>query len=100
MENLRSEPRFIAHQSVTIDLLDSGGVADSAGTIVDFSEHGIGLEAEAALASGARVRLRWDRGSVVGEVRYCRQTLGKFRIGIKIASIVATEEQAAEPGAA
>jgi hypothetical protein len=89
MHNRRSEPRFPADQPVTVTAMDAAHEQSGAGTIVDYSASGIGLEVEFSLTTGCRVKIQWPRGQVLGEVRYCRQKApGSFRAGVKITEVV------------
>src|ERR1700757_2491219 len=101
MNNRRSEPRFFADQSVTVTAIDATHEQSGAGTIVDYSASGIGLELEFSLSTGCRVRIQWPRGQVLGEVRYCYQkTPGSFRAGVKITEVVALGAINEQSGAA
>ena len=72
-----------------------------AGTIIDFSASGIGLEVEFSLSPGCRVKIQWPRGQVLGEVRYCREKpRGNYRAGVKITEVVELGEISEQSGAA
>jgi hypothetical protein len=101
MRNRRSEPRFFADQAVTVSVLDSNKGESGPGTIVDFSASGIGIHAPFQLAAGCKVEIKWPRGVVLAEVRYCRPMRpGKFRVGLKIAEVVALAGISGQSGAA
>lgn len=101
MHNRRSEPRFFADQPVTVTAIDAAHEQSGAGTIVDFSASGIGLEVEFSLCTGCRVKIQWPRGQVLGEVRYCREKpRGNFRAGVKITEVVELGEISEQSGAA
>jgi len=101
MNNRRSEPRFSADQPVSVTLADSPDGPWGIGRIVDFSASGIGLEVDFALSPGNKIRIQWQRGLVIGEVRYChRKTPSNFRAGVKITEVVALGEISEHSGAA
>jgi len=101
MTNRRSEPRFSADQPVSVTLADSADGPWGIGRIVDFSASGIGLEVDFALSPGCKIKIQWQRGLVLGEVRYChRKASANFRAGIKITEVVALGEISEHSGAA
>ena len=101
MNNRRSEPRFSADQPVSVTLADSSDGPWGLGRIVDFSASGIGLEVDFALTTGCRIKIQWQRGLVLGEVRYCqRKAATNFRAGVKITEVVALGEISEHSGAA
>jgi hypothetical protein len=101
MNNRRSEPRFFADQPVTVTAIDATAEQSGAGTIVDFSASGIGLEVEFSLSTGSKVKIQWPRGQVLGEVRYCRHKApGNYRAGVKITEVVELGEISEQSGAA
>jgi len=101
MSNRRSEPRFPADQPVTVTAIGETAEQSGAGTIIDFSASGIGLEVEFSLSAGAKVRIQWPRGQVLGEVRYCLQKAPtNFRAGVKITEVVALGRITEQSGAA
>jgi len=101
MNNRRSEPRFAADQPVSVTLADSSDGPWGIGRIVDFSASGIGLEVDFAVSPGCKVKIQWQRGLVLGEVRYCqKKASSNFRAGIKITEVVALGEISEQSGAA
>jgi hypothetical protein len=101
MNNRRSEPRFFADQPVTVTALDAAFEQSGAGTIVDYSASGIGMQVEFSLSTGCRVKIQWPRGQVLGEVRYChKKARGSFRAGVKITEVVALGAINEQSGAA
>jgi hypothetical protein len=101
MNNRRSEPRFSADQPVSVTIADSDDGPWGIGRIVDFSASGIGLEVDFALSPGCKIKIQWQRGLVLGEVRYCRaKSAANFRTGVKITEVVALGEISEQSGAA
>jgi hypothetical protein len=100
MTNRRSEPRFCSNQPVNVTALDAPDPMCS-GTIVDFSASGIALHVPICLAVGCRVELTWPLGTIVAEVRNCRQlTPSTYRVGLKIREVSSRVEVAGQAGAA
>lgn len=79
----RLEARFRSKGVFQI-ITGDGQVVDA--KVVDTSQSGLGLEAEAALTSGIKVRLHC-RGIEVGEgvVQHCRATGPRWFVGILLA---------------
>ena len=101
MHNRRSEPRFPADQPVTVTAMDAAHEQSGAGTIIEFSASGIGLEVEFSLTTGCRVKIQWPRGQVLGEVRYHHEKpRGNYRAGVKITEVVELGEITEQSGAA
>jgi hypothetical protein len=101
MSNRRSEPRFSADQPVLVTVVDPADGQTGAGRIIDFSASGIGFEVDFRLPPGCRVKIEWQRGVVLGEVRYCSQkSVENFRAGLKITEVVAIAEISEHSGAA
>ena len=81
--------------------MDAAHEQSGAGTIVDYSASGIGLEVEFSFSTGCRVRIQWPRGQVLGEVRYCREKArSNYRAGVKITEVVELGVISEQSGAA
>ena len=100
MKNRRSDARFFADQPVDVTPLDAADPRCS-GSIVDFSASGIALHVPICLAVGSRVEVKWPLGTIVAEVRNCRQlTPSKYRVGLKSREITSLAEIEGQTGAA
>lgn len=100
MKNRRSEPRFFSDQPVSVRILDAVDPMCN-GTIVDFSASGIGLLAPAGLPTGCTVVVEWPLGTILAEVRNCRELRpSEYRVGLKIRDISSRLELEGQSGAA
>src|SRR5689334_2273255 len=69
----RQEPRFRAHEAITLTLISVQPANSIQGWLVDVSQSGIGLVLEAFAPPGQLVEIRAGSMVAFGEVLYCRQ---------------------------
>lgn len=81
----RKEPR----QPVAIrGLLRAPGDMARSVTVLDVSRSGLRLQSACPVAIGARVEIAYEKATVVGEVRYCRESVTDgYRLGVSARSV-------------
>ena len=84
----RTEVRFGADHPVTVALGDSQSPGIP-GKIAGASRTGLRVLTDVPMEINASVRVKWDSGTLTGEVRHCRQVRpGRFSIGIRITQVL------------
>ena len=79
----RQEPRFKAHEAITLTAISVQSANSIRGWLVDVSQSGLGLVLEAFAPPGQLVEIRAGSMVAFGEVLYCRQEPTKqFRVGV------------------
>jgi hypothetical protein len=81
----RSEPRkaMMAMAKVTWKDATTGGFRSASVTIENSSSYGACIRTQAAIATGARLRVDWRGGQFSGVAKYCRQYRKDFIVGIR-----------------
>jgi len=84
----RREARYPTSDPAVVQILTPDGVR-IAGTVVNVSRSGLGLELRSQLTKGMRVEVLVVRKcAIFGEVRYCRRSGDLFHTGIHIDDVV------------
>ena len=78
----RREPRFAVGSAAKVV---TGPGRAQAGTIVDVSDHGLGLSFPEALGTGGMtVKVRVEKTVITGRLKYCRQMGSEYAAGIEL----------------
>ena len=81
----RTEVRFGANEPVIVSVVGKSPLKSIPGKIIGASKTGVRIVVNVALADSVWVQVKWNEGTLVGEIRYCRQILpDKYTIGLKI----------------
>jgi len=81
----RQEPRFEAHEAITLTVISVQPAKSIPGRVVNISQSGLGLVLEAVVPPGELVEIRAASMVAFGEVRYCRSIRdGHFRVGVTL----------------
>jgi PilZ domain len=84
VEDRRSNLRYPSHVPVEIRIFPSDGSSIPA-ALIDISLSGLQLEIDATVPKGAQIEILLSKQlAVFGEVRHCRRTGAKYRLGILI----------------
>jgi hypothetical protein len=97
---LRRTPRFPVR--IAARVFASATEEPIAGTIVDISGEGLGIEMASAVAVGANIAVQSEETVALGKVRHCREIApGGFRVGVELLHIIRQDRdlaKAAESG--
>lgn len=85
-KNVRGERRLPANEEATITVL-AGEPLTVSGILIDMSESGAGVLVKDFVMRGLPVEVRWSRGSVRGQVQYCRAEAGGYKVGVRSAAV-------------
>jgi len=84
----RHELRFGANHPVEVSVGDAQA-ASIPGKIAGASKSGLRILADVPIEVNSPVRVKWDTGTLTGEVRHCRQVRpGHYSIGLKIGQVL------------
>ena len=77
----RREPRYSVESTAKV----VGGGRAQAGTIVDVSDHGLGLAvSQAPGKSGETLKVCIDKAVIIGRLKYCRRMGSEFAAGVEL----------------
>lgn len=78
----RREPRFTVESAANVV---TGPGRTQAGTVVDVSDHGLGLSfAKAPGRNGETVKVCVEKAVITGRLKYCRQMGSEFAAGVQL----------------
>ena len=77
----RREPRFLVESNARV----IGRGAAQAGTIVDVSDHGLGLSVpQAPCKKGETLKVCVDHAVITGKLKYCRRIGSEYAAGLEL----------------
>lgn len=83
----RSALRFTVNAPVQIS---TSAPAEYSGTLVDYSQSGLGIELDFALSRTTELLIQLGTGYLLGVVRHCKPMMkGGFRVGIALQNLPA-----------
>ena len=85
----RQEVRFGADQPVAVSVNGHAIDAGVPGKIAGASKSGLRILMQTPVELNTTVTVRWDHGSLTGEVRHCRCVKpGQYSIGVRITEVM------------
>jgi hypothetical protein len=90
----RRDARYPTNDQADVEVL-AVNTRHLSAVVLDVSKSGLRIEVHERIGAGSEVRIRLPREAVIhGEVRYCRRAGTGFHVGILIAQVFQSAEQA------
>ena len=87
-EERRSEARYPTLKTGTIHPVSPAGRESMTAYVMDISKHGMKVRVERAFEEGDRVQVLLPDLIVLGEVRHCSESHGRFHLGLAVVSVL------------
>ncbi|MFM2125389.1 MAG: PilZ domain [Acidobacteriota bacterium] len=85
-EERRTEARYPTLKTGTIHPVSPAGRETMTAYVMDISKHGMKVRVERAFEPGDRVQVLLPDLIVLGEVRHCSESHGRFHLGLAVIS--------------
>ncbi len=82
-QDRRVEPRFPCDRIITLKLLEPPFEVFS-GSLRDISRSGAGVRTKRAVMAETPVSITWSDASLIGRVRHCEKSTGRFDVGVSL----------------
>ena len=84
----RTEARYPTLKTGTIHPVDPAGRESMTAYVMDISKHGMKVRVERAFEPGDRVQVLLPDLIVLGDVRHCSESHGRFHLGLSMVSVL------------